>query len=127
MLFRSTCAVCDVFDQGAAPNVDLGNLEGGFRAASPVQKAEVNRTDGKHHLVPLGTKTRGSRSIGVKGSKSLKRQHPSASQRASSSKNLRSNENRRKLLDLKQYNTVWLGGMAPKQPNSGARRDHPSN
>ena len=116
-----TCSVCDVSNQGVASNVDLGNLEGGFKALSPVQKVEVIRTDGKHHLVPLGTKTRGGRSIGVKGSKSLKRQHPLASQRALSSKNAQNNENRGKLLELKQYNTVWLGSMAPKQPSSGAR------
>ena len=50
--------------------------------------------DGKHQMGFSGTSTRGNRSNGGKGSKSLKRQHPSSSsQRATSLKNLQRSEN----------------------------------
>ena len=50
--------------------------------------------DGKHQMGFSGTSTRGNRSNGGKGSKSLKRQHPSSSsQKATSLKNLQRSEN----------------------------------
>ena len=78
--------VSDVSAQGETQNGDMRNLVVSFSATSPKQGAEVMRTDGKYHHGSSSMITRGSRSIGAKGSKSLKRQHPSSSQRASSSR-----------------------------------------
>ena len=98
-----------------------------FSAASPKQGAEVMRTDGKYHHDSSSTITRGSRSIGAKGSKSLKRQHPSSSQRASSSKSEQIRENGGKPSESEQFNKEWLGDLAPKQLDRGTRRDNPSD
>ena len=71
--------VSDVSAQGETQNGDMRNLVVSFSATSPKQSAEVMRTDGKYHHGSSSTITRGSRSIGAKRSKSLKRQHPSSS------------------------------------------------
>ena len=60
-------------------NEDLRDLVGASSAMCPIQGEDVMRTDGKFQFDSSGTNTGGSRSSGGKGSKSLKRQHPSSS------------------------------------------------
>jgi len=114
-------AVSDVSAQGETQNGDMRNLVISFSAASPKQGVEVMRTDGKYHHGSSSTITRGNRFIGAKGSKSLKRQHPSSSQRASSSKSEQIRENGGKPSESVQFNKEWLGGLAPKQLDRGTR------
>ena len=85
------------------------------------------RTDGKFQFGSSGMNTGGSRSSGGKGSKSLKRQHPSSSQRASSSKSVQIRENGGKQSESMQFNKEWLGDLAPKQFDRGAKCDNPSD
>ena len=127
-----THAVRDDSVQGIALNGDLGNLEVRFSVSSPKQSDGATRTDGKQQMGFSGTGSRGNRSNGGKGSKSLKRQHPSSSsQKATSSKNLQCSENGGILSGSKQSDKqpdkVWLGDLAPEQASRGSRQDHPSN
>lgn len=108
-------------------NKALGNLERCHGASGSEQSTGFDQIDGKQHSLPLVTKSRGSKNLGVKKSKACKRQHPSASPRPSSSKIYQSGENGGKSLGSKQHTTVWMGDLAREQTSSGTRRGYPPN
>ena len=74
-----------------------------------------------------GTNNKSKKNLGIKGTKSLKRQHPTSNPKTPSHHLSRSSEHG-SLFSRKELSTPnWVGDLASRKTSKSVRRDHPLN
>ena len=116
---NSALAKFKIPNQREAQNEDLCLIDTCQGASGSEQGIVSVQTDGKQRTLSSITKPQGNNNLGVKGSKALKRQHPTATPKASTSKLFQTEVNGSKSLGYEQRASVWVGNVASKQTGSG--------